>query len=255
MAGFRARSQELVDLGVVPYPAVTLVLDLGDGPLAVGDGTGRPQGGGLVLGLASSGVRGSGRGIECLQLRLSPVLAHAVLGGGAARAGGEVLPLEGLWGREAGRIEERLRAAGEWEERFALVAQALARRAAAGRAVDPEVAHAWHRLAASRGTARVERIAEEVGWSRKRLWSRFRDQLGLGPKRAAQLIRFDHAAHLLAAGRSAAGVAAQSGYADQSHLHREVLAFTGATPSAVAAAPWLAVDHVAWADPGYLSGR
>jgi methylphosphotriester-DNA--protein-cysteine methyltransferase len=52
---------------------------------------------------------------------------------------------------------------------------------------------------------------------RKRLWSRFRSQIGLTPKRAAQLVRFDYAAHLLAPGHAAASVAAQSGYADQSH--------------------------------------
>src|SRR5215472_12385854 len=84
---------------------------------------------------------------------------------------------------------------------------------------------------------------------------RFRSQIGLPRKRAAQLIRFDHAAHRLAAGHSAALVAADSGYADQSHLHRDVMTFTGATPRAVAAAPWLTVDPVAWAAPGYLSGR
>jgi AraC-like DNA-binding protein len=104
-----------------------------------------------------------------------------------------------------------------------------------------------------RGGVRVERLADEVGWSRKRLWSRFRSQIGLTPKRAAQLIRFDHVAHRLAAGDSAALVAAESGYADQSHLHRDVMAFTGVTPTAVAGAPWLAVDEVAWGTPQYLS--
>ncbi|WP_209445487.1 hypothetical protein [Streptomyces roseochromogenus] len=41
------------------------------------------------------------------------------------------------------------------------------------------------------GGARVERLAAEVGWSRKRLWSRFRTQTGLSPKHAAQLVRLD----------------------------------------------------------------
>jgi AraC-like DNA-binding protein len=100
---------------------------------------------------------------------------------------------------------------------------------------------------------RVEHLAAEAGWSRKRLWSRFRSQIGLTPKRAAQLVRFDHAAHRLAAGHSAALVAAESGYADQSHLDRDVMAFAGVTPTAVASAPWLAVDPVAWAAPEYLS--
>jgi AraC-like DNA-binding protein len=105
----------------------------------------------------------------------------------------------------------------------------------------------------SQGHVRVEEVAAEVGWSRKRLWSRFRSQIGLTPKRAAQLVRFDHAAHRLADGHSAALVAAESGYADQSHLHRDVMAFTGGTPSAVAVAPWLGVDDIAWPAPQYAS--
>jgi AraC-like DNA-binding protein len=104
-------------------------------------------------------------------------------------------------------------------------------------------------MVTSRGQVRVEQLAAETGWSRKRLWSRFRSQIGLTPKRAAQLIRFDRAAHRLAAGHSAALVAAESGYADQSHLHRDVKTFTGVTPRVVAAAPWLAVDDIAWAAP------
>lgn len=64
------------------------------------------------------------------------------------------------------------------------------------------------------------------------------------PKRVAQLVRFDHAAHLLAAGHAAASMASESGYVDQSHLHREVKTFTRLTPTAVA--PWLAIDDIAW---------
>jgi methylphosphotriester-DNA--protein-cysteine methyltransferase len=66
------------------------------------------------------------------------------------------------------------------------------------------------------------------------------------PKRAAKLIRFDHAAHRLSAGHGAARVAAEAGYVDQPHLHRDVLEFTGGTPSTMVDDTWLAVDHIAW---------
>lgn len=46
-------------------------------------------------------------------------------------------------------------------------------------------------IVASRGRVRVDDLAAEVGCSRKRLWSRFRSQVGLSPKRAAMLVRFD----------------------------------------------------------------
>ncbi|MGQ4390441.1 helix-turn-helix domain-containing protein [Streptomyces sp. SAS_270] len=251
MASFRARTADPVDLSVVPYPAVTVALNLGDGLLAVDDFGGRLPNGGVVVGLASSGVRGYGRDIECLQVRLSPVVAHAVLGASSELGG--VVSLEDLWGRDAARIHEQLCAAGSWEDRFAIAEAALARRHEAGRAVDPEVAFVWRQTVTNRGAVRIERLADEAGWSRKRLWSRFRSQVGINPKRAAQLVRFDHAAHRLAAGHSPALVAAEIGYADQSHLHRDVRAFAGVTPTAVAVAPWLAVDDVAWAAPAYLS--
>jgi AraC-like DNA-binding protein len=160
------------------------------------------------------------------------VVAHAVLGA-SLEPGGTVVALDDLWGRDAMRTQERLRAAASWEDRFAIAEAALARRHEAGRAVDPEVGYAWRQMVISRGQVRVESLATEIGWSRKRLWARFRSQIGLTPKRAAQLVRFDHAAHRLAAGHNAALVAAESGYVDQSHLHREAMAFTGVTPTAV----------------------
>jgi AraC-like DNA-binding protein len=246
MAGFRNRTTDLVDLRVVPYPAVTVVVDLGDGIVVADEVSGRQRRGSVVAGLAPGSVRGRGRDIECLQVRLSPVLAHAVLGG-SSELGGTVAALDDLWGRDATRTEEQLRAATSWDDRFAIAEAALAGRLEAGRAIDPEVAFAWGQMVNSRGQVRVEQLAAELGWSRKRLWARFRSQIGLTPKRAAQLVRFDHAAHRLAAGHSAAQVAAESGYADQSHLNRDVMAFAGATPTAVAVAPWLAVDPVAWA--------
>ncbi|MGH3503993.1 MAG: helix-turn-helix domain-containing protein [Nocardioidaceae bacterium] len=247
MAGFSGRASDLVDLQIVPYPAVTVVVDFGNG-LLVDDVSGRQQEGSVVLGLAPGGVRGRGRDIECLQLRLSPVVAHAVLGASPESAG-TVVALDDLWGREAMRTQEQLCAAASWDDRFAIAGAVLARRYEAGWAVDPEVAFAWAQIVTSRGRARVERLAAEVGWSRKRLWSRFRSQVGLAPKRAGQLVRFDHAAHRLAAGHNAALVAAESGYVDQAHLHRDAMAFAGVTPAAVAVAPWLAVDDVAWAAP------
>jgi AraC-like DNA-binding protein len=255
MAGFGDRVNDLVDVALVPHPAVTVLFDLGDEPLVVDDSTGQQHRDRVVAGLAPSGARGRGLAgsFECLQVRLSPLAAHPVLGA-SSELGGTLAALDDLWGRGAARTQEQLRAAGSWDERFAIAEAAFARRRDAGRAVDPEVAFAWARMASSRGRVRVERLAAEVGWSRKRLWSRFRSQIGLTPKRAAQLVRFDHAAHRLAAGHSPALVAAESGYADQSHLHRDVTAFTGVTPAAVAVTPFLAVDDVAWPAPKHASG-
>ena len=249
MAGFSDRATDFLDVQVVPPPAVMMVFDLGDSPIVVDDGSGEQQRDSVVAGLAPNRVRGrGGRSFECLQVRLSPVVAHTVLGA-SWELGGTVTALDDLWGRDAVRTQEQLRAAGTWDDRFAIAEAALARRHDAGRVVDAEVAYAWQQMVTGGGRVRVERLAADVGWSRKRLWFRFRSQIGITPKRAAELVRFDHAAHRLAAGYSPALVAAESGYVDQSHLHRDVMAFTGATPSVVAAAPFLAVDDLAWTAP------
>ncbi|WP_311044717.1 helix-turn-helix domain-containing protein [Streptomyces sp. ID38640] len=78
------------------------------------------------------------------------------------------------------------------------------------------------------------------------MWSRFGSQIGLTPKRAAMLVRFDHAIHLLVRGYTPARVASDGGYADQSHLHHDVRTFTRTTPTAAANEPWLAADARAW---------
>ena len=255
MAGFRDRSSDFVDMRFVPHPAVMVLVELREGNL-VAEVDGRQQRGNLVAGLAPSGVRFYGRSdreFECLQLRLTPTVAHAVLGA-SSELSQTVVDLAHLWGRDAKRIQEQLCAARSWDDRFAIAQAALARRYEEGRAADPEVAFAWAQMVAGRGQVRVDQLAAETGWSRKRLWSRFRSQIGLTPKRAAQLIRFDRAAHRLAAGHSAALVAAEGGYADQSHLHRDVTTFAGVTPRTVAVAPWLAVDDIAWAAPEHPPG-
>jgi AraC-like DNA-binding protein len=254
MAGFGQRIPALVDIAMIAHPSVTLIVDLSEAGGIVYDAHGRQQRGSFVAGLLPGQLRAGGWRGECLQIRLSPAVAAAVLGV-SAELTGTVESLEDVWVRDAGQVEEKLRAATSWDERFTIAADVLGRRLGDRPSVDPEVAYTWRRTVASQGRVRVAGLAEEVGWSRKRLWSRFRAQIGLTPTRAAQLVRFDHAAHLLAAGRDAASVAAQSGYADQSHLHREVKAIAGLTPTAVATAPWLAIDDVAWPSRPDLARR
>ncbi|MFM9369800.1 helix-turn-helix domain-containing protein [Streptomyces sp. Da 82-17] len=248
MAGFRDRNLAPSGHRMIPHPALTLALDFGERPPLLDDTAGHRHQGSLVAGLGFGAGRVRGERIACVQVRLSPLVAGAVLGAGPAELDGAVVRLADLWGeRAAARLGERLAATDSWEARFALVEAELGRRSASGTRADPQVAWAWSRIRASGGAVRVDSLAAELGWSRRRLWTRFRAQIGLPPKQAARLIRFDAAAHRLASGHPPAEVAADTGYTDQSHLHREVASFTGTTPGAVAAEPFLAVDDVTWA--------
>jgi AraC-like DNA-binding protein len=244
MAAFTARDTHTVDTTVIPYPALTLVISLG-GEIVV-DSAERPDTShGVVVGLAPQGVAGKGRSLKCLQVRLSPTIAHSMFAG-SAELQGHVADLAAFLGPDAHRLERRLRGCESWNERFEIARAELLHRAELGQRPDPEVVFAWRRMATSHGNLRIDTLAVELGWSRKRLWSRFRSQIGLTPKGAAQLVRFDVAARLLVHGTSPARTAAECGYADQAHLNRAAKAFTALTPSAIAQAPWLSVDDVAW---------
>lgn len=246
MAGFRGLAPGTVDLRMVPCPAVTLFIELGDGVLVDGAGAVLRRGG--VVGLAPLAVRAVGRDVDCLQIRVSPAIARAVLRDPPEARSGPV-GLDEAWGPSASRLRDRLRATRDWDDRFRIAAEAIAGAVESGPQPDPEVRHVWRRMVVAGGGVGIEELATDVGWSRKRLWSRFGAQIGLTPKRAAQLIRFDTAARGLASGRAPARVAFDCGYADQSHLHREVRSFTDLTPGVVAGEPWLDVDALAWPDP------
>lgn len=249
MAGFRVPGPIAGGLRMIPHPAVMLMLEFGAGTSTMDDGAGRRQPGSLVAGSgfgSGGGVRAWGAHVECVQVRLSPVIAGRILGACPTDLAGSMVSLDDLWGREASRIRERLGEIPSWEGRFAWTDALLARRCEARPPVDPAVSWAWNRIVAGGGLVRVEDLAAELGWSRKRLWSRFTAHLGMPPKRAAKLVRFDRAVHRMVAGEGAAEVAADGGYCDQSHLHRDIMEFTGSTPTAVVREPFLAVDNRAW---------
>jgi AraC-like DNA-binding protein len=89
---------------------------------------------------------------------------------------------------------------------------------------------AWSRLRESHGRTAVGALAEELGWSRRRLVARFREEIGLPPKAVARLLRFEHALELVDRGAPWAEVAFNAGYYDQSHLINEFRSITGITP-------------------------
>ncbi|MEU4313207.1 helix-turn-helix domain-containing protein [Nocardia sp. NPDC024068] len=245
MAGFRYYDIGPVDLTMIPHPSVTILLDLTERGVAY-RGPGGPVAGNAIIGLRAGTLRITSVGVgEVLQIRLSPVAAAAIIRD-TEMIGGTVTPLPQLWGGSAAILTERLRSTPSWDDRFALAGAFLRSRVPGRVAVAPEFVYAWNQTVRTRGQLRIETIATETGWTRQRLWSHFRTRIGVSPKRASELVRFDHAAHLLAAGRSPADAAVEAGYADQSHLHRRTKAITDMTPPLVASAPWLAIDETAW---------
>ncbi|MEU6252184.1 helix-turn-helix domain-containing protein [Streptomyces sp. NPDC047043] len=117
-----------------------------------------------------------------------------------------------------------------WEERFGFLDDVLVRWSEAGTPSSARVVRAWSELVRTWGAVPVRSLAEEVGWSVRHLENRFREQIGLGPKVAARVLRLQRARRLLTEGRGQAETAAICGFYDQAHLSGEFRAMTGCTP-------------------------
>lgn len=222
----------------LPSPYLTLIVTL-DEPLRIAahPDPSTPPGhydtliGGLHTTPALITHNGSGAGI---QVALSPLGARALLGLPAGELAGADLDAACVLGPLAAELRERVAVAPTWPARFAIVDVLLARRADPALAPAPEVTFAWRRLCASGGTVTPAALAGETGWSGRYLSRRFGVEIGLSPKVAARVARFDRARHRLQAAGGAfplARLAAECGYYDQAHLSREFSALAGVPPA------------------------
>ncbi|MEJ2884928.1 helix-turn-helix domain-containing protein [Actinomycetospora aeridis] len=173
-----------------------------------------------------------------LHLSLDPLAARALLGRPAAELAGITVDGDAVLGALAHELHERVEEADGWDGRFAAVDDVLRRCLGTPfRPVAPEVREAWRRVVRSGGTVPVSALADEVGWSERHLGQRFRAEVGVAPKVAGRMARFDRARRRLAARASAgeplrlADIAADGGYADQAHLTREFGALAGCSPT------------------------
>src|SRR5581483_1019269 len=220
--GFAEQGSARVTRREGPGREVVVIISLADGWLI--DGEPRTS---FVRGLRQTQVTTEHPGATFgLQVSLEPPHAHALLRMSMHELAGTTIPLDDLLGEP--RLADRLHDAPSWDERFAILDHVLTRRLADARP-SPEIAWAWARLRHAHGNRSIGELGRELGWSRKRLVARFREEVGLAPKAAAQLLRFERAREL-AGSASWAEVAREAGYYDQSHLVAAFQAFTGRSP-------------------------
>ncbi|WP_320668587.1 helix-turn-helix domain-containing protein [Patulibacter defluvii] len=167
-----------------------------------------------------------------MQFDLTPLGAATLLGVPMHELTGRVVDLDELLGDAVALLIERLADAGDWPARFAILDAVLLRRAAACSPASPDVAWAWRRLQESGGTIAVATLVEELRCSPRHLSQRFREQIGMSPKRVARVLRFERAIALLARddGHRFGQIASACGYYDQAHMNRDFRAFSGGSP-------------------------
>jgi AraC-like DNA-binding protein len=235
LCGYRERSVDVVARTMPAGSLVPLIISFGDAldldyP---GDRAERRTSfaAGLHPGPATTRFQGGQFG---LQVDLTPLGAFQVLGIPGVELAHQAVPLDALTPWLGVDLADRLASARSWAERFALVERTLLARWADNPEPDPMVGWLWRRLEQTRGRASIAALVAETGRSHRHVTTRFTQQVGLTPKAAAGLLRFEHAARAIPK-LPLADAAFATGYADQSHLTREFVRHAGAPPAA-----WLA---------------
>lgn len=221
----------------VPAATVTLFLGWGD-PLRLEDVQDREREGtaweAMAVGLHShadiSEISGTAHGV---QVEFTPLGAYCLLGLPLRHLADKVIhPSEILGHRWVAQLTEILAQTPDWDDRCAVLDDAITARLACGRTPSPVVLEAWRRLCETRGQVTVTELARITGRSRRRLEILFGEQIGLPPKTLARVLRFQNVITLpQIPGRTLAETATLCGYYDQAHMNRDFRALSGLTPA------------------------
>jgi AraC-like DNA-binding protein len=233
LTAYREHYAEPMTRTEAAMPAAVLILAFGT-PMEVGGERVTSFTGGLGDRFTVTRATGPTEGVEVF---LTPFGARRLYGVPMRHLTNLIVPVEDLLGPWARVAVERLAETASWPGRLALADRLLRERILAGPELGPEVRWAWARLLRSGGNAGPSSLAGSLGWSHRHLVSRFHDEVGLTPKTAGRVIRFDRATGLLRAGSAIADVAAECGFYDQAHMNRDFRALGDTTPGQICPRP------------------
>jgi AraC-like DNA-binding protein len=157
-------------------------------------------------------------------LRLNPGVASLVFGLPVAELGAQCVALTEV---ATGSVPRWL--AKGWFDSAETAFPAVLAAAISG--VDRDLARQRMVLIAHADSATpAVQAADALGWSDRCLRREVRTRFGFGYRTLVRIRRAQRATRALRAGHCPAAVAAETGYADQPHLTRELLALIGLTP-------------------------
>ncbi|MEB3372179.1 AraC family transcriptional regulator [Saccharopolyspora mangrovi] len=173
-----------------------------------------------------------------IQLAVRPLALRRLFGVPAGELREQAVDAREVLGSGAEDLRQRLAELTSWPERFAALATYLRANAAeASPEPRPEVVEAWKWIAWHRGTGSMSALARHVHLGERQLNSVFKAELGISPKAASRLMRFEHARQRIARAvrertpLDLAAVAHSCGYYDHSHLVRDFQQYAGCSPS------------------------
>jgi AraC-like DNA-binding protein len=238
---------------IFPDGCMELVFHLADPFAALDDAAPRAQPGAFLVGQMTRAlrVRPSARA-RVVGVRFQPGGAYPFLRVPQHELTGALPSLDDLWPALA-RERQRMAETEDMPRVVARIQDVLARAAARVARPDRRVVAAAAAIAASGGLVPVDRLSTACGLGARQLERLFREQVGLGPKRLARIVRFQAALRAHDRGVTVAAAAHSAGYADQAHFAREFKEIAGLSPSVYAAGEdALAAAFASGGDVGFV---
>ncbi len=195
------------------------------------------DGGGLAAVTTAGGAvrHGLSTAVWTVGLRLRCGTGGAVLGSSMSELGPGATPLSELWGAPARQAEEVLAGCATPKDARAVLESLVAARLRQGVELNDLSIAAARALRSP--VDRAADVASDLGVSERGLRRHVRHEVGVGPKELQRVLRFHRflkrVEDVARERTSLADVAANLGYADQSHLGRDCRRLSGASPAAL----------------------
>ncbi|MEU8364292.1 helix-turn-helix domain-containing protein [Nonomuraea sp. NPDC048882] len=217
-----------------PMPAALLIVNLGPPfHISAPAGTGEYADGCVITAPSRAFTFGYPPGTRSVGVHFKPWGPAAFLGMPAAELCDRPVTLEQVWGRPAvAELRERLALADGPAAMLALLEGELRRRLTetAGLGL---VRRTSSVIAAAGGAVAIGDLSMAAGVSSTHLAQRFKELVGVTPKRLARTYRFTATVFAIdpAGPIDWSDLAGRAGYFDQAHFGHEFRAFTGLTPT------------------------
>lgn len=224
---------------LLPDASMELVIDLSEGPKRLYDNRDLNRFAEFnrcwVSGLQRQYiVLGVVRGASMMGAHFGPGGAAPFFGFPISELSGNVIELDLIWKREILELREQLLEADGPDQKFDLLESYLIAKAKERLEPDPTVAAALHMLRAW-PVLSLRELASKLGLTHKQMLARFDCRVGVTPKVASRILRFQRALNRMATATTTPDwpdLALSCGYYDQAHMIHEFQGLGGLTPEA-----------------------
>lgn len=217
---------------ILPDGCVELILNFGDRFLQHVDGEKRHQPRNFIVGQMTGPILISPSGVvRLLGIRFQPGGTRPFLDLPANEITDQVVELGGLSRQFERSLMHACERAVNPDQKVAAVDACLVSRVKYGN-FNPNLLRLAANIIYCRGLVSVDQLASSAGVSSRQLERRFLEEVGLGPKPLARIVRFQQVFRAVDQSNPAwAEVAIECGYYDQAHLIRDFNQFAQQTPA------------------------